>query len=88
MSVDDVSHPALGVAGMGAIDIPKQRLPMMYYSLRGCTIVNKPFRNWQDARSTRKSTLCGTGILPVLENGARCTIYLGSIRMNLVGMTS
>ena len=26
--------------------------------------------NGQDARSTRKSTLCGTGILPVLENGA------------------
>ncbi|MEG4916709.1 hypothetical protein [Microcoleus sp. B7-D4] len=26
----------------------------------------------QDASSTRKFTLCGTGILPVLENGARC----------------
>ncbi|MEG4852674.1 hypothetical protein QUB10_17520 [Microcoleus sp. B5-D4] len=26
----------------------------------------------QDACSTRKFTLCGTGILPVLENGARC----------------
>ena len=42
--------------------------------LRCCTIVNKPFMNGQDARSTRKSTLCGTGILPVLENGARCEI--------------
>ena len=45
--------------------------------------------NGQDARSTRKSTLCGTGILPVrstrkstrgtgilpvLENGARCEL--------------
>ncbi|WP_333484356.1 hypothetical protein [Microcoleus sp. K1-B6] len=26
----------------------------------------------QDACSTRKFTLCGTGILPVLENGAIC----------------
>ena len=40
--------------------------------LRCCTILNKPFMNGQDARSTRKSTLCGTGILPVLENGAKC----------------
>ena len=38
---------------------------------RCCTIVNKPFINGQDARSTRKSTLCGTGKMPVLENGAR-----------------
>jgi len=28
--------------------------------------------NRQDACATRKFTLCGTGILPVLENGARC----------------
>jgi hypothetical protein len=28
--------------------------------------------NRQDACSTRKFTFCGTGILPVLENGARC----------------
>jgi len=42
--------------------------------LRCCTIVNKPFMNGQDPRSTRKSTLCGTGILPVLENGARCEL--------------
>ena len=33
--------------------------------LRCCTTVNKPCMNGQDARSTRKSTLCGTGILPV-----------------------
>jgi len=26
----------------------------------------------QDAHPTRKSTLCGTGILPVLEKGTRC----------------
>ena len=30
--------------------------------------------NRQDACSTRKFTLCGTGILPVLEKGARCEI--------------
>ncbi|MEG4517287.1 MULTISPECIES: hypothetical protein [unclassified Microcoleus] len=30
MSLDDVSHPALPVAGTGAIDIPKQRLRAMY----------------------------------------------------------
>ncbi|MEG4250935.1 hypothetical protein [Microcoleus sp. Pol10D4] len=30
MSLDDVSHPAFGVAGIGAIDIPKQRLRAMY----------------------------------------------------------
>jgi len=30
--------------------------------------------NGQDARSTRKSTLRFTGILPVLENGARCEL--------------
>ncbi|MEG3928628.1 MULTISPECIES: hypothetical protein [unclassified Microcoleus] len=29
-------------------------------------------RMLQDACSTRKFTVCGTGILPVLENGARC----------------
>ncbi|MEG4106202.1 hypothetical protein [Microcoleus sp. S13_C5] len=28
--LDDVSHPALRVAGMGAIDILKQRLQAMY----------------------------------------------------------
>jgi hypothetical protein len=28
--------------------------------------------NRQDACSTRKFTFCGTAILPVLENGARC----------------
>jgi len=30
--------------------------------------------NGQDAHSTRKSTFCGTGILPVLEKGARCEL--------------
>jgi hypothetical protein len=30
--------------------------------------------NRQDACSTRKFTLCGTGILPVLENGGRCEV--------------
>ncbi len=43
--------------------------------LRCCTILNYLFRNRQDACSTRKFTLCGTGILPVLENGARCELF-------------
>ena len=33
---------------------------------------NSLFMNRQDAYEARKFTLCGTGILPVLENGARC----------------
>ncbi|WP_333321018.1 hypothetical protein [Microcoleus sp. D3_18a_C4] len=37
-----------------------------------CTILNYLFRNRQDACSTTKFISCGTGILPVLENGARC----------------
>ncbi|MEG4452993.1 DUF4347 domain-containing protein [Microcoleus sp. N9_A3] len=41
---------------------------------RCCTILNKPFMNRQDACSTRKFTLCGTGILPVIENGVRCEL--------------
>ena len=41
-------------------------------NLISCTIVNNPFMNRQDACSTRKFIFCGTGILPVLENGARC----------------
>src|SRR6476661_8316828 len=42
--------------------------------LRCGTIVNKPFVNGQDAREARKSTLRFTGILPVVENGARCEL--------------
>jgi len=30
--------------------------------------------NRQDACEARKFTVCGTGILPVLENGARCEL--------------
>jgi hypothetical protein len=37
--------------------------------------------NRQDACSTRKFTLCGTGKMPVLENGARCDIHSGCIGM-------
>ncbi len=29
----------------------------------------------KDACSTRKFISCGTGILPLLENGARCEMY-------------
>jgi hypothetical protein len=38
--------------------------------------------NRQDACSTRKFTLCGTGILPVLENGARCEFMPHKLFMN------
>jgi len=51
--------------GMNSLADSESRL-----KLRCSSIVNKPFMNGQDARSTRKSALCGTGILPVLENGA------------------
>ena len=42
--------------------------------LRCCTILNKLFMNRQDACSTKSEFSCGTGILPVLENGARCEL--------------
>jgi hypothetical protein len=42
-----------------------------FFDLTSCTILNKPFLGGQDAHPTRKSILCGTGILPVLDNGAR-----------------
>ncbi|NQE35036.1 hypothetical protein E5S67_02765 [Microcoleus sp. IPMA8] len=38
--------------------------------MRGCSIVNNPFMKRQDACSTRDEFYCGTGILPVFENGA------------------
>jgi hypothetical protein len=31
--------------------------------------------NRQDACSTKSEFSCGTGILPVLENGARCEVF-------------
>ena len=55
--------------GMNSLADSESRL-----KLRCCTIVNKPFMNGHLARSTRKSTLRFTGILPVLENAARCEI--------------
>ena len=48
--------------------------------LRCCTILNKLFMNRQDACSTRKFTLCGTGILPVLEKGARGELELTNLK--------
>src|SRR4028119_27649 len=39
--------------------------------LTSCTILNYLFRNRHLACSTRKLILCGTGILPVLDNDAR-----------------
>jgi len=38
--------------------------------LTSCTILDKSFRGGQDAHPTTKFTLCGIGILPVLDNGA------------------
>jgi hypothetical protein len=46
--------------------------------LTSCTILNKPFLGGQDAHPTRKSIFCGTGILPVPDNGARSQIKLTS----------
>ncbi|UNU19819.1 hypothetical protein D0A34_13895 [Microcoleus vaginatus PCC 9802] len=43
--------------------------------LRCCTILNKLFMNRQDACSTKSEFFCGTGILPVLENRARCEVF-------------
>jgi hypothetical protein len=40
--------------------------------LRCCTILNKLFINRQDACSTKSEFSRFTGILPVLEHGARC----------------
>ena len=62
-------HASRARQGMNSLADRESRL-----KLRCCTIVNKPFINGQDARSTRKSTVCGTGILSVLENGARCEL--------------
>ncbi|WP_445174702.1 hypothetical protein [Microcoleus sp.] len=38
--------------------------------VRCCTFLNKPFMNKQDACSTKSEFSCGTGILPVADNGA------------------
>ncbi|MEG4067006.1 nucleotidyltransferase domain-containing protein [Microcoleus sp. Pol11C2] len=41
----------------------------------GMSFLNKPLTGGQDAQPilpTKKLTLCGTGILPVLENAKRC----------------
>ena len=54
-----------------AIAIAAEKLPW-FIPLRCCTILNKLFMNRQDACSTIKFTFRFTGILPVLENGARC----------------
>ncbi|MEG4852413.1 MASE1 domain-containing protein [Microcoleus sp. B5-D4] len=47
--------------------------------LRAFTILNYLFRNRQDACSTRDEFSCGTGILPVLDNGVNCEIKPGII---------
>jgi hypothetical protein len=39
----------------------------MWYDLRSCTNLNKPFLNRQDACSTKSEFSCGTGILPVAD---------------------
>ena len=48
--------------------LPQILVPL---KLRSDTNANKPFTGGQDAHPIGKFTLCGTGILPVLENGAR-----------------
>jgi signal transduction histidine kinase/integral membrane sensor domain MASE1 len=47
--------------------------------LRCFIILNYLFRNRQDACSTRDKFSCGTGILPVLDNGLKCEIKPGII---------
>src|SRR6476469_1777417 len=42
--------------------------------LRSGTILNNLFMNRQDACSTKDKFSCGTGILPVLKNSARCEL--------------
>ncbi|MEG4507672.1 MASE1 domain-containing protein [Microcoleus sp. F6_B4] len=47
--------------------------------LRCFIVFNYLFGNRQDARSTRDEFDCGTGILPVLDNGVKCDIEPGII---------
>ncbi len=47
-----------------------------FIQLTSCTIVNKYWTGGQDAKPTIKSSLCGMGILPVIENFVRCDIQL------------
>ena len=58
-------HASRARQGINSLADSESRL-----KLRSCTIVNYLFRNRQDACSTRDEFYCGTGILPVLENGA------------------
>ncbi len=51
--------------------------------LTSCTIVNQAFRGGQDARPTTKLNSCGTGILPVHKNGARCQLQWTNSKMHL-----
>src|SRR6476469_2743357 len=54
--------------------------------LTSCTIVNKPFRAGSSAQAllpTRKLNYCGTGILPVCENRARCQLQGPNSKMHL-----
>ena len=51
-------------------DLTPLSMSLSRLKLTSCTIL----KNRQDACSTRKFTLCATGILPVLENGARCEL--------------
>ncbi|WP_445240660.1 hypothetical protein [Microcoleus vaginatus] len=54
-------------------------MPTKYwFKLTSCTNINNPFLGGQNAHPTRKLILCGTGILPVLENGATSQFKLTS----------
>jgi hypothetical protein len=48
------------------------------FELTSYTFLNQLFRNGQDARSTREFIGCGTGKMPVPENGARSEFELTS----------
>jgi len=49
--------------------------------LRCFIILNYLFRNRQDACSTRDEFYCGTGILPVLDQGGRCDVSFNRLEL-------
>ncbi|MEG4517635.1 MULTISPECIES: amino acid adenylation domain-containing protein [unclassified Microcoleus] len=51
-------------------DLTAERFIVNPFKPNSDTILNDLFRNRQDACSTKKFISCGTGILPVLDNGA------------------
>ncbi|MEG3878033.1 aminotransferase class I/II-fold pyridoxal phosphate-dependent enzyme [Microcoleus sp. herbarium7] len=83
-AADEILHSQLGVTaelpmlqhltfiislGNTESDIDNLVKAFTFLEITSETIVNKSFMGGQDAHPTRKFTLCGTGILPVIENG-------------------